>query len=314
MPDGASMGTESREKRMVTLSADDKAKGKRIITQFFRTMPGVQKSLLTLFDKDGYDGVHRLQKLMYPDASTPMDSIDTLRKGLSMILQHIYGMPVEDKEGYFQDIVKCKTANQVVRKEKETLVNYFYDDFPTFRDAFRDFMVEDRDFLLMNVLCKKFLGDETEDVGDMRGFKNQIRNLREVLSEQISSGLTEKELIEVCKEKKAEVDAQPAPAQHDFAPTAEEDEASPAPPGFDDQASAKRRIISDVLNDGKYAAIRDVLLQTTLADPNFGTFQAYLDNILAPSARVIANNLESFSHGVEKIKAFRDNLERELAS
>jgi len=295
---------------MATLSADDKAKGKRIITQFFRTMPGVQKSLLTVFDRDGYDGVYRIQKVLYPDSTTPMDSIDTLRKGLSMILQHIYGMPVEDKEGYFQDILKCKTAKQVIRKEKETLVNYFYDDFPTLRDAFRELMIEDRDFRLMNALCKKFIGEETEDVTNMRSFKNQIRNIREVIGEQISSGESEEELIGLFKEKKAELDSQPAAASGFEA----SDDAAAGSAGPDDHAGDKRRIISDVLGDDKYAAIRDVLLQTTVSDPNFGTFQAYLDNILAPSARLIANSLDTFSQGVEKIKEFRDSVEKELAS
>lgn len=292
---------------MATLSADDKAKGKRIITQFFRTMPGVQKSLLTIFEKDGYEGVHRLQQVLYPESAAPIDSIDPLRKGLSMILQHIYGMPVEDKEGYFQDILKCKTAKQVVRKEKETLVNYFYEDYPTLRDAFRDMMIEDRDFRLMNALCKEYIGEETEDVSDMRSFKNQIRNIREVIGDKISSGTSEEELIDAFREKREELSAQAveAPDEDD----ADEDAASDA----DDQAGEKRRIINDVLNDDKYAAIRRVLLHTSVTDPNFATFQSYLDNILAPSARLVANNLETFSQGVQKIKDFRDTLEQELA-
>lgn len=291
---------------MAALSADDKAKGKRIITQFFRTMPGVQKSLLTLFDKDGYDGVYRVQKVMYPDVSTPMDSVDTLRKGLSMILQHIYGMPIEDKEGYFQDILKCKTANQVIRKEKETLVNYFYGDYSAFKDSFRDMMIEDRDFRLMNAVCKKFLGAETEDVTDMRSFKNQIRNVREVIGEEISSGTTEEELLGLIKEQKEELESQPAPAESDA--EAGGDATS------DDQIGEKRRIITEILGDDKYTAIREVLLQNTVTDPNFSTFQTYLDNILAPSSRVVANSLDAFSQGVQKIKEFRDTLENELAS
>lgn len=291
---------------MAALSADDKAKGKRIITQFFRTMPGVQKSLLTLFDKDGYDGVYRVQKVMYPDVSTPMDSVDTLRKGLSMILQHIYGMPIEDKEGYFQDILKCKTANQVIRKEKETLVNYFYGDYSTFKDSFRDMMIEDRDFRLMNAVCKKFLGEETEDVTDMRSFKNQIRNVREVIGEEISSGTTEEELLGLIKEQKEELESQPAPAESGA--EAGGDAVS------DDQTGEKRRIITEILGDDKYTAIREVLLQNIVTDPNFSTFQTYLDNILAPSSRVVANSLDAFSQGVQKIKEFRDTLEDELAS
>jgi hypothetical protein len=295
---------------MATLSTDDKAKGKRIITQFFRTMPGVQKSLLTLFDKDGYDGVFKLQDMLYPQNTTRVDSIDTLRKGLSMILQHIYGMPVEDKEGYFQDIVKCKTSNQVVRKEKETLVNHFYSDFSTLKDVLREMMIEDRDFRVMNAFCKHFLGESSEDVSDMRSFKNQIRNICEVIGEQMGSGISEQEMVDMLKEKKAEVDAQPAPQ------TAAEDSASQdaAHVASDGQAEEKRRIITEALGDEKYAAIRDVLLKNAVADPNFNTFQIYLDNILAPSGRLITNSLDSFSQGVQKIKEFRDSLEENLAS
>jgi hypothetical protein len=294
-----------------TLSVEEKAKGKRIITQFFRTMPGVQKNLMTLFEKDGFQGVYRLQGILYPDNATEIDSIDTLRKGLSMILQHIYGMPVEDKEGYFQEITKCKTANQVIRKEKETLVNYFYDEHAELKDFLREAMVGDRNFRLMNVLCKRFLGEEEDEVTDMRSFKNQIRNIREVLSEEISSGTTEEELIGIIKEKQEEVasapEPEPAPAE---APVAD---AAPAPTS-DDQAEEKKRIITSTLGDDKYTALRTVLLNTAIIDPNFSTFQVYLDNILTPASRLIANNMETFSQGVAKIKEFRDTLEKELSS
>jgi hypothetical protein len=294
-----------------TLSVEEKAKGKRIITQFFRTMPGVQKNLMTLFEKDGFQGVYRLQSILYPDNATEIDSIDTLRKGLSMILQHIYGMPVEDKEGYFQEITKCKTANQVIRKEKETLVNYFYGDYAELKDFLREAMVSDRNFRLMNVLCKRFLGEEEDEVTDMRSFKNQIRNIREVLGEEISSGTSEEELIGIIKEKQEEVASapEPEPAQAEV-PAAD---SAPAPTS-DDQSEEKRRIITSTLGDDKYTALRDVLLKNTIIDPNFSTFQVYLDNILAPASRLITNNMETFSQGVEKIKEFRDNLEKELSS
>lgn len=291
------------------LSVEEKAKGKRIITQFFRTMPGVQKTLMALFEKDGFQGVHRLQSILYPENATEIDSIDTLRKGLSMILQHIYGMPVEDKEGYFQEITKCKTANQVIRKEKETLVNYFYDDYTELKDFLREAMVSDRDFRLMNVLCKRFLGEEEDEVTDMRSFKNQIRNIREVFGEQISSGTSEEELIGIIKEKQEEVASAPEPE-----PAQAEAPAVAFAPTSDDQSEEKKRIITSTLGDDKYTALRNVLLKTAIIDPNFSTFQVYLDNILAPASRLIANNMETFSQGVEKIKEFRDNLEKELSS
>lgn len=296
---------------MATLSVEDKAKGKRIITQFFRTMTGVQKSLLSIFEKDGYQGVFRLQSMLYPDNSTEINSTDTLRKGLSMILQHIYGMPVEDKEGYFQDIVKCKTANQVIRKEKETLINHFYGDFATLKDFLKKVLIEDRDLRLMNALCKKFLGEE-EEVSDMRSFKNQIRNISEALAEKISSGTSEDELITVIKEKKEEIESQPAPEPSPQA-EAEEAEAEAVTTVSDDHFEEKKQIITKTLSDSKYKAIRDVLLKKITVDPNFITFQVYLDNILAPSSRLIANSMDTFSQGVQKIKEFRDNLEKELS-
>jgi len=296
---------------MANLSVEDKAKGKRIITQFFRTMPGVQKNLLTIFEKDGYKGIFRVQSMLYPDNSSEISSTDTLRKGLSMILQHIYGMPVEDKEGYFQDIVKCKTANQVIRKEKETLINHFYSDFSALKDFLKTVLTEDRDFRLMNALCQKFLGEE-EEVSDMRSFKNQIRNVREVLAEQISSRISEDDLIEVIKEKKEEIEAQSTPKPSPQAQKMTEDTGAAAAVS-DDQSEEKKQVITTTLNDEKYKAIRDVLLKKVIIDPKFSTFQVYLDNILSPSPRLITNNMDTFSQGVQKIKEFRDNLEKELS-
>ena len=66
---------------MAELSIEDKSKGKRIITQFFRTMPVVQKNLMTIFERDGYEGVYRLQSVLYPENSPEINSVDTLRKG-----------------------------------------------------------------------------------------------------------------------------------------------------------------------------------------------------------------------------------------
>jgi hypothetical protein len=49
-------------------------------------------------------------------------------------------------------------------------------------------------------------------------------------------------------------------------------------------------------------------------DPNFSTFQQYLDNLFAPSSRLITRDMETFSQGIQKIKEFRDNLEKELSA
>jgi len=197
---------------MAALSVEDKTKGKRIITQFFRTMPAVQKSLMSVFERDGYEGVFRIQSILYPSNSAPIDSTDALRKALSMILQHIYGMPVEDKEGYFQEVLKCKTANQVVRKEKETLINFLYTDLSGLKEYLKTILLEDANFRLVNGLRQKFLG-EGEEITDMRSFKNQIRNLHEALKEQISSGTPEEIMIGTIKEYKAGLDSQPAPQE-----------------------------------------------------------------------------------------------------
>ena len=56
----------------------------------------------------------------------------------------------------------------------------------------------------------------------------------------------------------------------------------------------------------------DVLLKKVVVDPSFSVFQSYLDNILAPSSRLVTNDMNTFSQGLQKIKEFRDNLEKEL--
>ncbi len=283
---------------MADLSIEDKAKGKRIITQFFRTMPGVQKTLTMIFERDGYKGIHRLQHILYPENSTEVDSIDTLRKALSMILQHIYGMPVEDKEGYFQDISKCKTPSQVLRKEKETLLTHFYADLPQIKEYLHHELIEDKKFGFMSFLCKKILGDEG-GVSDMRGFKNQIRVLQESISDHVAAGTSEDAFLPQLKDFKAEFDEQK-----------NQPSAAPAAGGAGDE---KQQVIQSVFNEDKYQSLRDFLLQTTSADANFAIFQQYLDNVLPASSRHVANDINSFSEGVKKLKAFRDQLERELA-
>lgn len=296
---------------MTDLSIEDKGKGKRIITQFFRTMPGVQKSLLMIFERDGYEGTFRLQSILYPNNSPEINSIDTLRKGLSMILQHIYGMPVEDKEGYFQELVKCKTADQVVQKEKETLVEYFYNDLPDIKKYLLAELLRDKDYRFITKLCKRFI-NEDEEVSDMRSFKNQIRNIREALRENMPSGGNESTLLGVLKEQKQELDAEavsaPEPAEQE-----EGEETAAAPESAATVPNEKAQIIMKTLGDAKYSAVRDVLLKKVTGDQNFALFQHYLDNI-SPSPRLVAKDLATFAEGVKRIKEFRDHLEKELVT
>ena len=90
--------------------------------------------------------------------------------------------------------------------------------------------------------------------------------------------------------------------------------AEPTGTRLEGEAGEKQRIILEALNAPKYQGIRDFLIQRTAVDSNFMVFQQYLDNILSSSERVVANNLPTFAAGVEKIKAFRDALEQELAA
>ncbi len=290
---------------MAELSVEDKSKGKRIITQFFRTMPAVQKSLMTIFERDGYEGIFRIQDVLYPDNSPEINSVDTLRKGLSMILQHIYGMPVEDKEGYFQEILKCRTPAQVVRKEKETLIQYFYQDFSELKQYFFNEFVEEQDYRFVNKLNRLFFA-ESEEVIDMRGFKNQIRNLKDAIAERIDSGTSQANLIAEFQQYKKELETE-LEQQSSLEPQIDETSLST-------DEKEKQQIILNTLNGSKYQDIRNLLLQKTLIDPQFVTFQRYLDNILPPSARLVATDLHTFSEGVKKVKEFRDNLERELSA
>ncbi len=292
------------EGKMAELSLEDKTKGKRIITQFFRTMPGVQKSLMTVFEREGYKGVFRLQNVLYPDNSPEINSVDELRNGLSMILQHIYGMPIEDKEGYFQEIVKCKTPAQVLRKEKESLLNYFYGDLPALKQYLLEDLTDDKEFQFMSALCRKFLGLEG-GISDMRGFKKQIRGLQESLADQIAGGKSEEDVIGALKQLKIESAAQAASGA-----AAEEEDAAPATGGVADE---KRKIIQTTLGGEKYKDLRAFLIQTVVAETNFANFQRYLDNALAQSARIEAKDMPSFSEGVRKLKEFRDGLEQEMA-
>ena len=287
---------------MSELSLDDKNKGKRIITQFFRTMPGVQKTLMFIFEREGYKGVFRLQNILYPDNSPEINSIDALRNGLSMILQHIYGMPIEDKEGYFQELVKCKTPGQALRKEKESLFNYFFAEFPTLKQYFLEELIEDKEFRFISALCRKYLGLEG-GISDMRGFKKQIRGLQESLADQVAGGASEASVVEALKQQKIEMEQQAATATDVEIPEGE----------AGDEAKEKQKIIQNALGDQKYTDLRNFLLQKAVVDQNFALFQQFLDHALDVSARHVANDLPSFSAGVEKLKAFRDALELELA-
>ncbi len=281
---------------MAGLSVEDKAKGKRIITQFFRTMPGVQKSLTTIFERNGFKGVFHVQNLLYPN-SDEINSVDNLRKGLSMILQHIYGMPVEDKEGYFQDVLRCKTASQVVRKEKESLLNYIYGDLPTLQKYLLKELLEDKRHHTMTLICQLFLGEENT-VSDMRGFKNQIRNLHEAV---VDSGNSQDALIENIKNYLQEAE------------TKSEGQATSGVGDLTGEAGEKQKAILSTFPDEKYKDFREFLIQHVAVESGFATVQKYLDNILAASARVAVNDQNSFSEGLKKIKELRDTLEKELS-
>ena len=159
-----------------------------------------------------------------------------------------------------------------------------------------DALVEDQDYRFANKLGQKFLTD-SEEVSDMRGFKNQIRNVKDAIAERVDSGVSQQSLIDDLKEYKQEVENEIAEQ-----PTLE--------PQIDDSSLSsdeveKKQIILNTLQETKYQDIRNVLLEKTLVDPGFATFQHYLDNILPASSRVVANDLHTFSEGVKKIKEFR---------
>ncbi|GAK51344.1 hypothetical protein U14_02587 [Candidatus Moduliflexus flocculans] len=291
---------------MAELSLEDKAKGKRIITQFFRTMPGVQKTLMMIFERDGYQGVFRLQSVLYPDNSTEINSVDELRNGLSMILQHIYGMPIEDKEGYFQEITKCKTPAQVLRKEKESLLNYFYSEFPILKQYLLEDLTDDNNFQFMSALCRKYLGLEA-GISDMRGFKKQIRSLQESFADQVAGGTSENSLVETLKQLKAESANAPVAAE----PSEEEAEPVAASGGETDE---KRKAILSALGGDKYKDLRSFLIDTVAVEAGFVNFQRYLDNALGKSSGIEATDIPSFSEGLRKLKEFRDHLEQEMAA
>ena len=180
-----------------------------------------------------------------------------------MILQHIYGMPVEDKEGYFQEILKCRTPAQVVRKEKETLIQYFYHDLADIKQYLLDALVEDQDYRFANKLGQKFLTD-SEEVSDMRGFKNQIRNVKDAIAERVDSGVSQQSLIDDLKEYKQEVENEIAEQ-----PTLE--------PQIDDSSLSsdeveKKQIILNTLQETKYQDIRNVLLEKNARRPWFCDF------------------------------------------
>jgi hypothetical protein len=148
--------------------------------------------------------------------------------------------------------------------------------------------------------------EEGVSITDMRSFKNHIRNLREALDEELSANTSQEELIAVIREHKEAMEAEQSAAPAEAGAAAGE--------AVEGEAGEKRKIIMDTLADAKYQDLRDLLLQRATADPNFETFQRYLDNILASSSRLEAKDMATFSEGVQKIKAFRDNLEQEFGA
>lgn len=91
----------------VDISPEDMEKGKRIISQYFRAMmPGTHDHIMNIWEQEGYIGIGRLKTLFYPDQPVEINSIDTVRKGLSMILMHLMRVSVEDKEAYFLEVLQ----------------------------------------------------------------------------------------------------------------------------------------------------------------------------------------------------------------
>jgi hypothetical protein len=316
------------------ISAEDKGKGKRIIMQFFKTMAHVQRALLVLFEKDEYQGIQRLLLLLNPECKVEIDSIDNLRRGLSMILQHIYSLPFEDKEGHFLELMRCKSHQEVLQKEKAAFIDYFLSNQPGFRSYLKQVAVEDGNYYVFNQICKELL-DRQEEVKDLRTFKSSLRDLQNILARRMANGSSEEAILEDLKKKVKET---PAPGSVsipksglsalELVPdnkslhTGEEagkynsslvSERTPSlslqPPSEEE----KRRAIETILNGPKYEPLRRLLLKTVVEDPQFHTFQSYLNNILPPPERIVTRDLDSFSKGLQRIKEFRDNLERELS-
>jgi hypothetical protein len=80
------------------------------------------------------------------------------------------------------------------------------------------------------------------------------------------------------------------------------------------ESGEKQKAILSTFPDEKYKDFREFLVQHVAVESGFATVQKYLDNILASSARVAVNDLNSFSEGLKKIKELRDTLEKELSS
>lgn len=318
------------------VSPEDKGKGKRIILQFFKTMAHVQRALLVLFEKDEYQGIQRLLLLLNPESKLEIDSIDNLRRGLSMILQHIYSLPFEDKEGHFLELMRCKSHQEVLQKEKSAFIDYFLSNQPQFKGYLKQVAVDDDNYYVFNQICRELL-DRQEEVKDLRTFKSSLKELQSVLAQRIANGSREEAMLEDLKEKVKKVPSSgsiPTP-KSGFSPLELiPDDKSPQTPigeeiGKYDSPKApehtsllslqspsgeeKRRVIETILNGPKYESLRKVLLKTVVEDPQFHTFQSYLNNILSPPERIVAIDLDSFSKGLQRIKEFRDNLERELS-
>jgi hypothetical protein len=343
------------------ISVDDKGKGKRIIMQFFKTMANVQRALLALFEKDEYEGIQQVHDVLYPESTLKIDSIDNLRKGLSMVLQHIYSLPFEDKEGYFLEVIKCKSGKEVLRKQKGAFIDYFYSSTPNLKNYLNQILLDDDNYRIFVQICKEFLDNE-EEVRDFRNFKNNLKEIQGVLTDRLAKGTSEDAVIESLKTKLKGSSSSPGSTRSlsipklEFTPedmltsssgstptpklelapddgpsraskrAADRDEYSftiRAEPATTEPVSSstsgllseeeKRRAIETIFSGPRYEALRSVLLKTLVSDPQFATFQGYLDNIFPSAERIVASDLSSFSKGLEKIKEFRDNLEKELS-
>ncbi len=98
----------------------------------------------------------RIQDVLYPDNSPEINSVDTLRKGLSMILQHIY-VPVEDKA--ISGDSQMRTPARSCSQRKRDLNPIFLSGFSELKQYFFNEFVEEQDYRFVNKLNRLFFAE-----------------------------------------------------------------------------------------------------------------------------------------------------------
>lgn len=179
---------------MMGITRKDQEQGQQIIAECFHPMPEIQKQLANIFDREHYAGIQRIVKLFSSNPSFEINSIETLRNGLNMIMRHVYEIPLQDKEEYFQEVLTCQTPLQVCRIGKTKLIAIIFHDLPGFEEYFRRMLVEDDDYRLMNTLCRNFIREE-EAVADICSFNRQLQQLYQQFQGLIAFETTEAKLL-----------------------------------------------------------------------------------------------------------------------